>query len=69
LSNSIWQVLEEKISTLPWLANKKQEIEEAKPAESEPAFKPYVSGKSLVTYSIIYVLYLKWERLEVSEYV
>ncbi|XP_020626067.1 high osmolarity signaling protein SHO1-like [Orbicella faveolata] len=56
-------VLEEKISTLPWLANKKQEIEEAKPVETfhEPAFKPYVSGKALITVLTAY-MYLKWEK-------
>lgn len=39
-------VLEEKISALPWLANKKQEVEEERPAGKfgEPAFKPYVSA-------------------------
>lgn len=43
----MWQVLEEKISALPWLTNKKQEVEEEKPVGKfgEPAFKPYVSGK------------------------
>lgn len=66
-SNPIWQVLEEKISTLPWLANKKQEIEEAKPAETfrEPAFKPYVSGKALITVLTAY-MYLKWEERQIS---
>jgi len=41
-------VLEEKISALPWLVNKKQaeEIEEERPVDNfgKPAFKPYVSA-------------------------
>ncbi|KAL9957750.1 hypothetical protein ACROYT_G034687 [Oculina patagonica] len=43
---SYMMVLEEKISELPWLANKKQEVEEERPVGKfgEPTFKPYVSA-------------------------
>ena len=53
----LWQVLEDKISELPWLEEKKQlqrnEDEKDKRPEGkfgEPAFKPYVSGEQLLTY-------------------
>ena len=49
--------MEDKISTLPWLADKKQqEDEEEKRPEGkfgEPSFKPYVSGQLYFKETII----------------
>ena len=49
-----WQVLEDKISALPWLEDKKQQMTEEEEEENktlgtfgQPPIKPYVSGEKI----------------------
>lgn len=49
-----WQVLEDKISALPWLEDKKQQLTEEEEEKNktlgmfgQPPIKPYVSGEKI----------------------